>query len=273
MDDRIGDATAERVLERLGFTDRPAPTLDGLRHLYRAWCRAVPFDNVRKRIALAAPDPAPLPGGAAEEFFAAWRRHGTGGTCWPSSNGLFTLLAACGFDARRIEGSMREMPEPNHGSVIVRIDGAEWLADSSMLTEAPIPLHADAPLEIADPLHPIRVEPLEDGALRVHWAVPFQRDPTFPCRIRSAPVAHSFYLERYEITRSPDRSPFNAALYAARNVEGGVLAYLGRTQVRKRHDSIEERELEPAELARSLVEELGLSEEIVADLAKRELLG
>ena len=34
----------ERVLTKLGLSDRPAPTLDGLQALYAAWCRKVPFD-------------------------------------------------------------------------------------------------------------------------------------------------------------------------------------------------------------------------------------
>jgi len=35
----------ERVLMRLGLSNRPTPTLDGLQTLYAAWCRKVPFDN------------------------------------------------------------------------------------------------------------------------------------------------------------------------------------------------------------------------------------
>ena len=40
----------EAVLAKLGFSDRPPPTLEGLRQVYAAWCRRVPFDNVRKLI-------------------------------------------------------------------------------------------------------------------------------------------------------------------------------------------------------------------------------
>ena len=42
----------DRVLERLGFGTPPAIDLDGLSGLYAAWCARVPFDNVRKIIAL-----------------------------------------------------------------------------------------------------------------------------------------------------------------------------------------------------------------------------
>ena len=37
----------ERVLSALGFSRAPAPELEGLARVYAAWCRRVPFDNVR----------------------------------------------------------------------------------------------------------------------------------------------------------------------------------------------------------------------------------
>jgi hypothetical protein len=33
----------ERVLVKLGLSEHPAPTLEGLQTLYAAWCRKVPF--------------------------------------------------------------------------------------------------------------------------------------------------------------------------------------------------------------------------------------
>src|SRR4029453_12915515 len=72
----------EQVLSRLGLAERPAPTLDGLQTLYAAWCRKVPFDNVRKLIHIHNHDPGPLPGDDSTDFFDAWLTYGTGGTCW-----------------------------------------------------------------------------------------------------------------------------------------------------------------------------------------------
>ena len=66
----------EQVLSRLGLADRPAPTLDGLQTLYAAWCRKVPFDNVRKLIHLHSHAPGPLPGDDPAEFLAAWSQAG-----------------------------------------------------------------------------------------------------------------------------------------------------------------------------------------------------
>src|SRR5436309_15713445 len=68
----------EQVLMKLGLSDRPAPTLDGLQTLYAAWCRKVPFDNVRKLIHVYNHDPSTLPGDKSKDFFAAWLTYGTG---------------------------------------------------------------------------------------------------------------------------------------------------------------------------------------------------
>ncbi|MDX2030503.1 MAG: arylamine N-acetyltransferase [Blastocatellia bacterium] len=122
---RLSDDLRERILARLGFSAAPAADLDGLRALYEAWCMRVPFDNVRKMIALRGGGSEPLPGGEAADFFAAWLRDGVGGTCWPTSNGLFALLDALGFEARRIAGAMRDLGIVNHGSVKVKLDGRD----------------------------------------------------------------------------------------------------------------------------------------------------
>ena len=74
----------EQVLSRLGLSDRPAPTLDGLQTLYAAWCRKVPFDNVRKLIYLHDHTPGPLPGDDPAEFLTAWLTYGTGGPARPA---------------------------------------------------------------------------------------------------------------------------------------------------------------------------------------------
>jgi N-hydroxyarylamine O-acetyltransferase len=278
LDDALSPAMAEKVLERLGFSGRPAVTFGGLDALYRMWCRGVPFDNVRKRIALASGDRAPLPGGTAEDFFASWLAHGTGGTCWPTSNALYVLLVWCGFAARRISASMHEEGSPNHGSVVVRVDGEDFLVDSSMLTDRVIPLRPGERFEVSDPVHPIVAEPVEELASDIVSSRPSRLAPrprpwriwfgytmspsTMPCRLLEDPVDHAFYLERYEISRQ--LSPFNVALYARRNLEGGLVSFLGRTRFFKSASGIEARELQDDELERALVEELGLSGEMAA---------
>ena len=88
------------MLAKLGVA-RPAPDRDGLAAVYGAWCRRVPFDNVRKMIHVRAEDPGPLPGDDPTEFFESWLAHGAGGTCWAGNGALFALLQALGFSASR----------------------------------------------------------------------------------------------------------------------------------------------------------------------------
>lgn len=189
----------ERALARLGFASKPAADHAGLAALYRAWCRNIPFDNVRKRIALAKNAAEPLPGGGQADFLGAWLEHGTGGTCWPSSNGLCALVIACGFDVRRISASMFDLDDHNHGSLIVRLEGREFLVDSSIENEVPIPLERGVAHTLGDAIHPIRVEPIGDG-FRIHWGK-VQSVDSMPCRLMRDPVDEDFYLARYEISR------------------------------------------------------------------------
>ena len=159
----LSPATTEAVLERLGFSGEPKPDADGLAAVYEAWCDHVAFDNVVKRIHLASGSAAPIPNGPPEAFFASYLRHGSGGTCWPSSGALYALLSTLGFDARRSSGAMRDDlsgPIHSHGTVIVRIDGSEYWVDTSMLTRRVIPVQRGEEKTLDDPIHAARVEPV-----------------------------------------------------------------------------------------------------------------
>jgi N-hydroxyarylamine O-acetyltransferase len=123
------------VVDRLGLTGL-SPDDDGVAAFYAAWCTSVPFDNLRKLHALRT-GAAPLPGDTPDDFFVAWLDHGAGGTCWASSGALGALAVHLGFDAALVVGSMLDLPEPNHGSVVINVDGRVWLADSSLLLGAP----------------------------------------------------------------------------------------------------------------------------------------
>ena len=258
----IAPGLLDRVLERLGFASEPGIDRAGLEQLYAAWCRNVPFDNVRKRIALLEGSPGPLPGGRPEDFLDAWLEHGTGGTCWPSSNGLHAVLTGCGYDVRRISASMGDRADHNHGSLVVRLCGEEWLVDSSMLNETPISLLRDRELSLEHAVHPIRLEPASAG-LVIHWGRSVSND-TMPCRLMNDPVDEAFYLERYEISRG--YSVFNTALYARRNFPGRLVSFAGNTRCEKTASGVASQALAPDELRKALTLELGLSEAIVARL-------
>lgn len=194
-----------RVAKRLELDAKLETDINGLYALYGAWCRNVPFDNVRKLIALRTGDTGPLPGGDATDFLENFLEHGTGGTCWSSSNALFELTTSFGFNARRIAGSMRDLGVPGHGSIKVTINMMDWMIDSSMLTMFPIPI-TDQLYVYRDARFGVEVEPTPEGSHLVWFNTP-PYDDYFPFRLLIDNVTLDFYLERYEISRT--KGPFN----------------------------------------------------------------
>lgn len=257
----------EQTLDRMGLEATPTRDPEGLTVLYRAWCRGVPFDNTLKLIALHGEDAEPaLPGMDAEEFLRTWLRHGTGGTCFPSANALHELARSCGFDSRVVVGSMWDMGTPTHGTTVVDLEGTSWLIDSSMLTDEPLELAGRTATAIDHPVHASTAEPVEEGWL-LQFSAPYADDLRIPCRTLSpSAVDHSTLVERFEASR--ESSPFNSSPSTRRNDDAGVISYGGGKRYRRTAAGVEESDLDGNELSSALVEELGLSEEIVQRLSE-----
>ena len=253
----------DRVTGRLGIPHDIRNDLDGLRIVYAAWCSHIPFDNMRKMISLRAGGDAELAGLDAEDFLENYLANGTGGTCWPSSNAIYSLLRSLGFDARRAAGSMYEMPDVNHGTVKVAIDGIDWVADSSMLTYEPFPLTGET-LTKTDTPNRFEVEVYEGSD--VIW-VDFPPLPEFiPCRLRLDPVGDDLYQERYQVF-SRNRSPFNDKLYFRKGGPQGTTVILGHTQFKRKGtgDELDVREFDRDGLCSYLVDEMGVSQKLIDD--------
>jgi arylamine N-acetyltransferase len=222
-------ALVDDVVRRLGFEGRPQPTFAGLSALYLAWCRNIPFDNLRKRRWLADGAEATPPGAEANDFFTAFLEHGTGGTCWSTSNGLTELLLALGFDARRVASSMLPFPgithRPNHGTTVVRFGEEQWLVDTSMLTEVPLPLLPGEESSAGEGILATRVAPA--GSLWRVWWKPWPRPGEMPCELEVDPADADLFLGRY--WASAEASPFNASLYARKGAAEGARAMVGST--------------------------------------------
>jgi N-hydroxyarylamine O-acetyltransferase len=264
----LAASTTEAVLARLGLSSTPDTDLDGLNLVYGAWCRNVPFDNLVKRIHLVSGSAERFPNGEPEAFFASYLRHGTGGTCWPSSNALYALLATLGFDVRRGSAAMRDDlsgPIPTHGTILATVDGADYWVDTSMLTERVFPVRRLEATVVDDPLHSLRVEPVE-RLWRVWWSHPFL-DEMLGCLLLDDDVTEAHYLDRYEWSRG--MSPFNAHVYATRNAEGARLTAAFGQRFERRAGGTTSAPL-GEDRTRILVEELGYSEEIVASLPADE---
>jgi len=255
----------ERVLNRLGLAKRPEPALEDLRRIYAAWCQRVPFDNVRKLIHLGSGKTGPLPGGTAEDFFESWLRHGTGGTCWPGAGAFQTLLQSLGFEAERGIGTMLAAPNlpPNHGTVRVRFGGENYLADCSILHGEPLRLDGKTEASVSHPAWGLRAA-RRGEKWHIAWR-PLHKLDGLECRLESFGAAREDYEQRYEQTRP--WSPFNFELSARLNKKDHVVgAGFGKKVVLNSDGTAESHPISDAERRKLLIEEIGLSEEIVSQL-------
>lgn len=255
----------QRVLDRLEIASDARPTLETLQALYTSWCQRVPFDNVRKLIHLHRQDPGLLPGTYAEDFFSAWLQHGTGGTCWAGSGALLALLQSLGFTAERGVATMLVAPDlpPNHGTVRVHLEGEQYLVDTSILFGEPLRLPSTGTAAVEHPAWGVRGEQ-RDGRWHVRWR-PLHQPEGFDCRYDSFGASAEKYVERHEGTRG--WSPFNFQLTARRNRGEEVLgASFGNAVALTPAGTVQVQAIDDNERRRLLVEDFGLSEEIVAQL-------
>ena len=263
--ENLSPSLRERVLTGLGLSEPPAPTLAGLKTPYGAWCRKVPFDNVRKRIHVSRRDPGPLPGDEATEFFEAWLAYGTGGTCWAGNGALQALLVSLGFAAKRGVGTMLVAPNipPNHGTVLVTCEGTTYVTDASILHSEPLPLDDHTVTCIDHPVWGVACHS-RDGHWYIQWR-PLHQPSGLDCRIDQLPATREVFKTRHEHTRA--WSPFNYEVYA-RLIRGDTVVGVAFGE-RVEFDSsgrVSRRRLEGDERLKVLVDELGMSEQIVHQL-------
>ena len=259
-DTEIPTSLAESVLERLGFATWPATDRAGLDALYGAWCRRVPFDNTRKRIAVEEGDPGPLPGDDPAGFLEAWLADGSGGTCWAIHGAWTEMLRACGFRARRGLATMMVAPDlpPNHGTTSVELEGATLLVDACIQHREPLVLDPERETAIAHPAWGVTARP-HGGRTIVRWRSPFVTGG-MDCRIESLASDAATFRTHHEATRG--WSPFNFELFARTHRRGGLVLVVRGERVDVDADGHEKRSpLLPEDHVRFLVEEIGLREE------------
>lgn len=256
----------EAVLSKLGIEGVALfPDLEGLKAIYGAWCRKIPFDNIRKRIHLESGNQAPLPGDDPVDFFQGWLRFGTGGTCWAGSNALYSLLVSLGFKAWRATGTMLIAPgaPPNHGTVIVSCDGERFLADTSILHGGPIKIEDNLPTKVAHPAWGIEGYP-DKGNWYVRWR-PFHMLDGCNCRIDSTRASHSTFVKLNEETRK--WGPFNYSLYFRINQGDTVTGVaLGDRFSFDSQGNMTRIPMSPEAHHRFLSQEMGISREILEKL-------
>jgi hypothetical protein len=142
----------------------------------------------------------------------------------------------------------------SHGSVIVTCHSRDWLVDTSMLTQSPLPLTEEVFIS-GDTVFAAEVEQV-DGTHMVWTDLPLT-DTYIPCRLLVDPATYDYYAERYEASRV--RSPFNERIYARRNRPGETLVMIGNRRLSKTATGLKTEELSRERLCDSLREEFGIS--------------
>ena len=258
-------ALVERVLGKMELSTHPRSTIAGLRALYSAWCRKVPFDNVRKLIHLHRNDRRALPGDDAADFFESWLRYGTGGTCWAGNGALNVLLRSLGFASARGLATMLVAPgiPPNHGTVVVTCEERRFIVDASILHGEPLELAVSGPSSVAHPAWGAGCS-VGDGQAIIQWR-PLHKPDGLDCRIDDFDVSAETFRSLHEQTRP--WSPFNYQLYGRINRGNGVIGTaFGRCIEFDASGKPHQRELAPEERMKFVVEHLGIAEEIAAML-------
>lgn len=251
----------ERVLIRLGFRDYPKPTFAELRTLYAAWCQRVPFDNVQKLIHVRFGKPGPLPGRGPADFFEAWLKHGTGGTCWAGAGALHALLETLGFEASRGIATMLVRPDlpPNHGTVQVRFGHRRYLVDNSILHAEPLSLLDSVGTEIQHPAWGIRCQQ-RDAHWHITWR-PLNHLDGLECRLDRFAATQIEFQDFYDQTSG--WSPFNFELTARVNRGQCVVGVTsGHRVVLAEDGTVSRTPLTREERLRVLIDEFRFSDEI-----------
>ena len=259
----------EPILEKLELAQPPSIDLAGLSQVYGRWCRKVPFDNLQKRLFYSGDSSGPLPGHNSEDFFKSWLAHGTGGTCWAHGHALHDLLTELGFAAVRCSATMLVHPDvvgPTHGTVIVTLEGQQYLVDGSIQTEEPVPL-AEGNYGNGHPSSRIHLE-RRNGQWFWLWHPPHQIDGLW-CRLERIDVPIADFDQYHEGTRV--RSFFNSAVYIRLNQNEGTnaLVFGDRIKVDANYQAHQE-PLPNGKRAEVLIGEFGISEELATQLPADE---
>jgi N-hydroxyarylamine O-acetyltransferase len=115
----------DRLLERIGLDAAPAPDLDGLRRVHRAYAGTVPYDDLAVQLGECENlDPARL-----VERIVGDRR---GGYCFELNAVFALLLERLGFAVTRHEAVVGGEGPTNHMTLVVDVEGERWLVDAGL---------------------------------------------------------------------------------------------------------------------------------------------
>ncbi|MCF8480899.1 MAG: arylamine N-acetyltransferase [Rhodospirillum sp.] len=143
-----------RYLDRIGLTETPPPTLEGLARLHWAQMTTLPFENIDPLIGR-------LPSLTDEDLEAKLITGGRGGYCVELNGLLARALPLLGFQSRPVLARVRlgaaQGGWRSHYAHLVSQDGQDWIIDTAFGRDT-----YQAPLNLADP----EEQALGDGFFR-----------------------------------------------------------------------------------------------------------
>jgi|GEM_PF-2111652 len=259
----LREEMVEQVLDYIGFSSRPDPTLETLDKIAKQWSGKFGYDNIAKRIHIGEHRTGAFPIMDPNDFFASGIKHGTGGGCWPSGEAAFGLLFRLGFDVERVAGTMPIVGDPlypAHGALNIKIDGRLFRMEPSLGAEAAIELIQGTPTKQDNEAFGL----WQNGDCNVWWRPGHSRTP-IEITIKLSGLSAAFFAFRNEATKQ--FSIFNNSVYIRRNRNNGSITYArGKLIDITQTGELSAIDVEPGELKPLLVDRFGLSEEIVDQL-------
>jgi hypothetical protein len=151
--------------------------------------------------------------------------------------------------------------------VLVRIDDTDYLVDAQLAAFSALPLIVGRSASTGEGIHDIYAVPRGED-FDVKWYPGSNRQTPMVTRLdlKRGPVDHDVFLAQYDLSalRARRRSPFHDALFIGRPFAARLL-HVGRcTRTEISADNVaKKREITLAERAQILVDEFGVSAEIV----------
>lgn len=250
----------ERVLEYIGFSSKPEPTIEALNKIAKQWSLNFGYDNIAKRIHLGEELTGAFPIMDPNEYFASGLKHGTGGGCWPSGEAAFGLLRRLDFNVERVAGTMMIVGDPlypAHGGLNVHFGDRTFRMEPSLGAEAALELIEGQPTRQENEAFGL----WQEGDCNVWWRPGHSRTAIeITMTLRS--LSSAFFYYRNEATKQ--FSIFNNSAYIRRTRDNESLTYArGKLININAQGEMNAVEVEPNDLKPLLVDRFGLSEEIV----------
>lgn len=271
INEHLDEALLEKVLDRLGFSNKPSVNHEDLTAIYKSWCQKIPFDNILRRIQMVSDKTGTLPGFSPAEFLEAWLATGVGGICWPGNGAFCVLLKTLGFPARR--GISMMVPKykydtstliPRHGTVVVDFGEELMIVDTSLFHDKPIIL-STSNLDNPHPLWGTSV-----SLVKNNWHIKWKPlgKPISDCKIEDLNASANLYANHHEIGRDLFNQSVIFRIARESSIEGIVL---GNKVVRSADGTETSIPIDSEMTRKLLIENFGISEELVSRIPNSEI--